>query len=66
MHMPMTHVWFVHGAGGPQLPVMVHVTTLLPEHSRSPGPHKPVHTPPMHTWWVQGAGTPHCPMASHT
>jgi hypothetical protein len=31
-HVPLTHVWFRHGAGGPQIPLALQLSTLLPKH----------------------------------
>ncbi len=39
MHMPPEHVWPVHGAGAPQVPVMSQVSTPLFEHWSAFGEH---------------------------
>ena len=48
VHTPLTHAWFVHGAGVPQPPEELQVCTLLPEHCTEPGEHVPVQTPATH------------------
>jgi hypothetical protein len=45
---PLTHAWFVHAAGIPQLPDELHVCTPLPEHCVEFGEHDPVQTPDTH------------------
>jgi hypothetical protein len=38
-HTPPTHVWLLHAAGAPQLPVASQVSTPLPTQRTEPGKH---------------------------
>jgi hypothetical protein len=61
VHMPLTHAWFTHATAVFQLPPLLQVCTLLPEHDTAPGVHVPVHTPATHAELVQADTVPHCP-----
>jgi hypothetical protein len=64
--MLFEHVWLAaHATGAPQLPVVSHVSTPLPEHFVDPIAHVPTHIPPEHVCMPQSTGMPHAPVASH-
>ncbi len=65
MQLPERHVWLVHAAGAPQLPLLSHVWTPLPWHCVEPGVHTPVQAPLEQAWLVHGCGVPQWPDESH-
>jgi rubredoxin len=63
MHAPPEHVEFVHGTPVPQLPPLLHVCTLLPEHCKAPGVQLPLQAPLTHAEFMQADGVPYWPFA---
>jgi hypothetical protein len=63
VHVPLTHVWFVHRTGVPHSSLESQVWALLPEHSFCPDVQAPMHTPPTHMPVLHVVGGCHCPQA---
>jgi hypothetical protein len=59
---PFTHAWLVQAAGVPQVPELLHVCTLLPEHWCAPGVHEPVQAPDTQAEPEQAAAVLHVPL----
>jgi hypothetical protein len=56
VHVPLTHVWFVHAAAFTQTPLALHVWgCVVVEHCVAPGAQLPVHDPLTHAWFEQAA-----------
>ena len=63
---PDTHVWLLHVAGLPQLPVPSQVSTPFAEHCLEPGEHEPLHVPaPVQTYMHAEPEFCHAPVPSH-
>jgi hypothetical protein len=58
----MTHAVLEQATGVPQVPVLLQVCTLLPEHWVEFGTHIPVHAPPTHAWFVHATAAPQVPL----
>jgi hypothetical protein len=68
VHTPPEHAELVHATGDPQVPVPLHVSTLLAavmEQRVVPGVHDPMHAPPTHAEFTHVDGTPHIPVGLH-
>jgi hypothetical protein len=63
---PIEHVWFVHGVGIPHMPMLLHWTTPLPEHFKSPIAQTPTHAPSTQVEFEHGINVVlHIPFVPH-